>query len=30
MAFLIAWTATIAVSLGFWTAVIVAVGRLIK
>ena len=30
MAFLLAGVATLAVSVGFWTAVIVTVGRLIK
>jgi hypothetical protein len=30
MTFLLAWTATIAVSVGFWTTIIVTVGRLIK
>ena len=30
MAFLLAWTATVAASVGFWMTIILAVGRLIK
>jgi hypothetical protein len=30
MTFLVAWTTTLAVGVGFWTTIIVAVARLIK
>jgi len=30
MTFLITWTATVAVSLGFWTTMIVALARLLR
>jgi len=30
MTFLITWTATLALSLGFWTTIIAAVGRLLR